>query len=92
MIKRFRHIPTVNTVVCNLTATAALLSLLAHSRMMRAQRACYRKVRNCRRHRKDIFCSGLTTSSWFLRSLRRFDKIHDDHATLSTKFSYGSAD
>src|SRR5260370_11766294 len=79
VIKRFRHIPTVQPVLPGLAAPAALLSPLAHSRTMRARKASERELRGCGSScRKAVFCSGLTTSSRFLGRPRGFDMIHDN--------------
>ena len=76
-IKRLRQRPTVNPVVRNFAATAALLAPPAHSRTIRARKATERALRDCRAMRSNsALCPGLTTSSCFFGRPRRGSMPH----------------
>jgi hypothetical protein len=71
-MKRLRQRPTVNPVVRNFAATAALLAPPAHSRTIRARKATDRALRDCLAMRSNSpRCALVTNNSCFFGRPRR---------------------
>ena len=92
-MKRLRHKPTVNPVVRNFAATAALLAPSAHSKTMRARNAADLALRDCRAMRSNsTLCAGLTINECFLGRPRRGSITQHRTSSFNMQAIYDSGD